>query len=149
MIVTHAPDASPYVHLFDTEFGPHALLADASQVFALDDETREELKRAAGLGPGAAREALGLPRALAAAMEAPRLLGGLARACDAVYADLSAKHGAAAWPFYPPGVLGNRALTLPDRLHPNARATGMIARHMLPAVTAALASGNNGQAAAA
>jgi uncharacterized protein len=72
MIAACFADASPDVHLFDTEFGPHALLADASQVFAIDDETREELKRAAGLGGGAVREALGLSRPLASAMEAPR-----------------------------------------------------------------------------
>jgi uncharacterized protein len=72
MSIARFPDASPEVHLFDTEFGPHALLADASQVFALDEATTEELKRAAGLGPGAAREALGLPRSLASVMEAPR-----------------------------------------------------------------------------
>lgn len=72
MIAARFADASPDVHLFDTEFGPHALLADASQVFAIDDETREELKRAAGLGGGAVREALGLSRPLASAMEAPR-----------------------------------------------------------------------------
>jgi uncharacterized protein len=71
MTVARFPDTSPDVHLFDTEFGPHALLADASQVFALDDETREELKRAAGLGAGAMREALGLSLPLASAMEAP------------------------------------------------------------------------------
>src|SRR6202047_680616 len=71
MTVARFPDTSPDVHLFDTEFGPHALLADASQVFALDDETREELKHAAGLGAGAMREALGLSLPLASAMEAP------------------------------------------------------------------------------
>ncbi|WGS19495.1 MULTISPECIES: radical SAM protein [unclassified Bradyrhizobium] len=72
MITASLPDASPDVHLFDTEFGPHALLADASQVFALDEETREELLRAAGLGPGAVREAIGLSRPLSTAMAAPR-----------------------------------------------------------------------------
>jgi uncharacterized protein len=71
MTAVRFSDLSPDVHLFDTEFGPHALLADASQVFSLDDETRQELKRAAGLGAGAVREALGLSRPLAAVMEAP------------------------------------------------------------------------------
>jgi uncharacterized protein len=71
MIATRLSEASPDVHLFDTEFGPHALLADASQVFALDEEAREELVRAAGLGAGAVREVLGLSRSLSSAMEAP------------------------------------------------------------------------------
>jgi uncharacterized protein len=72
MIVARASEVSPDVHLFDTEFGPHALLADASQVFALDEKAAEELARAAGLGAEAVRETLGLSRALASAMEAPR-----------------------------------------------------------------------------
>jgi uncharacterized protein len=72
MIVARCSDTSPDVHLFETEFGPHALLADASQVFALDEAARKELQRAAGLGPGAVREAIGLSRPLASAMEAPR-----------------------------------------------------------------------------
>jgi len=72
MTVARLLQASPDVHLFDTEFGPHALVADASQVFALDEEAAEELKRAAGLGGGAVREVLGLTRPLASAMEAPR-----------------------------------------------------------------------------
>ncbi|MBV9460486.1 MAG: SPASM domain-containing protein [Bradyrhizobium sp.] len=72
MIVARVSEVSSDVHLFDTEFGPHALLADASQVFALDAEAREELARAAGVGPGAVREVLGLSRRLASAMEAPR-----------------------------------------------------------------------------
>jgi acyl-CoA thioesterase-1 len=75
---------------------------------------------------------------LIAAMEAPRFLGPYADGCDAIYTDLAIKHRVPVWPFFPSGVLGNRALTLPDRLHPNARAISMIARHMLPAVLDAL-----------
>ena len=81
----------------------------------------------------------GIPT-LIAAMEAPRFLGAFAHACDAVYADLAARHGIPVWPFFPAGVLGNRALTLPDRLHPNARAIALVARHMLPAVLGAIAN---------
>ena len=86
--------------------------------------------------------------ALIAAMSAPRSLGAFARACDAVYADLAAKHRVPVHPFYPPGVLGSPALALPDRLHPNARAITLIAEHMLPAVLAALAC-SDGEVAAA
>lgn len=75
---------------------------------------------------------------LIAAMEAPPFLGGLARACDFIYVDLASRHGLPLQLFYPPGVLGNRDLSLPDRLHPNARGVSLIARHMLPSVLAAL-----------
>lgn len=81
----------------------------------------------------------GIP-ALIAAMPAPRFLGSFAAACDAVYADLAARHRVPVNPFYPPGVLGNAAFALPDRLHPNAAAISLIAEHMLPAVLAALGS---------
>jgi acyl-CoA thioesterase-1 len=79
----------------------------------------------------------GIP-VLIAAMEVPAFLGSFAQDCAAIYSDLAEKHRAAIWPFYPASVLGNPALSLPDRLHPNARAISMIARHMAPAVIAAL-----------
>ena len=82
-------------------------------------------------------ERCGIP-VLIAAMEAPRFLGRFAAACDAIYTDLAAKHGVPVRPFFPPGVLGNPALTLPDRLHPNARAIALIAEHLAPAVLSAL-----------
>lgn len=84
---------------------------------------------------------------LIAAMSAPPWLGAFARACDAVYVDLAAKHGVPVHPFYPPGVIGNPALALLDRLHPNARAVDIIADHMLPAVLKALAGSNQKVAA--
>ncbi len=61
-------------HIFETEYGPHLLLADASQVFAIDADARSALEQSAGLGPDAGRVALvslGLDRPQAAPMEAP------------------------------------------------------------------------------
>lgn len=75
---------------------------------------------------------------LLAALEAPRFLGALAECCDAVYAELAAKHGVPVAPFFPAGVLGNPALTLHDRIHPNARAITMVTQAILPAVTTAI-----------
>lgn len=86
--------------------------------------------------------------ALVAAMTAPRFLGAFAQACDAVYADLAAKHRLPAHPFHPPGIFGDPAFALPDRLHPNARAIGLIAEHILPAVLESLGR-SDGEAAAA
>ena len=81
----------------------------------------------------------GLP-VLLAQMDAPAFLGGFGRACTAIYADLAARHDVALAPFFPKGVLANPALTLRDRIHPNARGTGMIARGMVAPVEAALAT---------
>jgi uncharacterized protein len=39
-------DVAGAFHLFDTELGPHLLIVDGSQVFAIDDETRRELEDA-------------------------------------------------------------------------------------------------------
>jgi acyl-CoA thioesterase-1 len=75
---------------------------------------------------------------LLAQMEAPPFLGMFGQACTAVYADLATRHGVALAPFLPEGVLGNPALTLRDRVHPNAKGTALIASRFLPAVIAAL-----------
>jgi len=90
----------------------------------------------------------GIP-VLLAKMEAPRFLGAIAAACDDVYASVAARHGVPAWPFYPPGVLAVPALSLPDRLHPNADGIRAIAAHMLPAVVSALEAAEVGRMAAA
>lgn len=75
---------------------------------------------------------------LLTSLEAPRFLGPLAERCDAVYAELAAKHDVASTPFFPRGVLGNPDLTLRDRLHPNARAIELVAQALLPAVETAI-----------
>lgn len=77
---------------------------------------------------------------LLARMNPPAMLGAFGRACAALYDDLAAKHGVAVAAFFPDGVLGHPALTLRDRVHPNARGVAMIARGLLPAVEAALRS---------
>ncbi len=48
-------------------------------------------------------------------------------------------------PFLPPDVLGNPALILRDRVHPNAAGTELIARSFLPAVEAALQASSGGR----
>lgn len=75
---------------------------------------------------------------LLAQMDAPSFLGIFGQACTALYADLATRHGVALAPFLPRGVLGNPALTLRDRIHPNAKGTALIASRFLPAVEAAL-----------
>lgn len=67
-------------------------------------------------------------------------LGAYAGAFNAVYADLSRKHGAPLYPDILAGVMGVRALNQPDGLHPNAEGVRRIARGMAPTVAAAIRS---------
>lgn len=100
-----------------------------------------------GIDPARTRENLdwmmdefgrcGVP-VLLAGMLAPPFLGDWARRYNAVYPELAAKHGAALYPFFLDGVVGDPALTLPDRIHPNARAIGIVAGRILPHVERAL-----------
>ena len=80
----------------------------------------------------------GIP-VLVAGMRAPPWLGAFTESFDAVFPALPAAHGAALYPFFLDGVVGDPALTLMDGLHPNARAIEIVARRMLPHVEAALA----------
>ena len=71
-------------------------------------------------------------------MMAPPFLGQFATRYNAIFPELAAKHGVPLYPFFLDGVVGDPALTLADRIHPNARAVGIIARRILPHVQAAL-----------
>lgn len=57
---------------------------------------------------------------------------------DAIYPALAKKHRVPLYPFYMEGVTGNRALLLPDQLHPTAKGVAEIVRRITPQVTAAL-----------
>jgi acyl-CoA thioesterase I len=78
---------------------------------------------------------------LLAGMLAPPILGAYARRYNAVFPALARGHGAALYPFFLDGVVGDPTLTLADGIHPNARAVGIVARRILPHVEAALAAG--------
>ena len=80
----------------------------------------------------------GIP-VLVAGMRAPPWLGGFTATFDAVFPAVAAAHGAALYPFFLDGVVGDPTLTLMDGLHPNARAIGIVVARMLPFVEAALA----------
>lgn len=75
---------------------------------------------------------------LLATMEAPRVLGAFGDACAAMYADLAARHGIPAAPFFPQGVLANTSLCLRDGIHPNALGIAAVTKGFLPAVITAL-----------
>ena len=77
-----------------------------------------------------------------AGMLMPSSLGAeFARAYNSVFPELAAKHRSAFYPFFLKGVVGDPALLLADRIHPNARAVGIIAKNILPTVIGALELG--------
>jgi acyl-CoA thioesterase-1 len=68
-------------------------------------------------------------------MQAPQNLGAeYVEAFDTIYPKLSAKYGLILYPFFLDGVAGDTALTLPDRLHPNAQGVRVIVSKILPVV---------------
>lgn len=82
-------------------------------------------------------ERCGIP-VLLAGMLAPPLLGDLATRFNAIYLELAAKHRAAFYPFFLQGAIGASDLTIRDRVHPSAKAIGIVARNILPSVLGVL-----------
>lgn len=82
----------------------------------------------------------GIP-VLLAGMWAPPFLGTFAERYNQVFPALAKAHGVPLYPFFLAGVAGDPALTLADRIHPNAQAIGIVAKRILPHVEAALAAG--------
>jgi len=82
----------------------------------------------------------GIP-VLLAGMYAPRNLGAdYAARFDAIYPELAKSHELVLYPFFLEGVAGERALNLPDQLHPTAEGVRVIVRNILPTVERFLAS---------
>lgn len=75
----------------------------------------------------------GIP-VLLAEIRAPLWFGTYGRACAAIYARLARRPQVRRAPFFPPGVFANPRFCLPDRIHPNAEASAIIAEAFLPAV---------------
>ena len=76
---------------------------------------------------------------LLAGMLMPTFFGAdSARRYNAVFPELAAKHDSSFYPFFLKGVVGDPALLLADRVHPNARAIGIVVQNMLPTVVNAL-----------
>jgi len=57
---------------------------------------------------------------------------------DGIYPLLAREHGVRLYPFFMDGVAGNRALLLPDQMHPNAKGVAVIVKRILPSVKASL-----------
>ena len=101
-----------------------------------------------GLDPEVTRRALeaivtrlkarGIPVMLAG-MYAQRNLGpSYVERFDSIYRDLAQEHGLVLYPFFLEGVAGDRALNLPDGLHPSAKGVERIVEGILPTVEAFL-----------
>jgi acyl-CoA thioesterase I len=72
---------------------------------------------------------------LLAGMRAPRNMGeDYARAFDAIFPELAAKHGVLLYPFFLDGVVTDRALNQGDGLHPTAAGIAAIVAGILPKV---------------
>ena len=57
---------------------------------------------------------------------------------DGIYPLLARKNGVRLYPFFMDGVAGNRALLLPDQMHPNAKGVSVLVQRILPSVKASL-----------
>lgn len=70
-----------------------------------------------------------------AGMYASRNLGeDYVRRFEALYREIAEKHGLVLYPFFLDGIAGERALNLPDGLHPTAKGVEVIVERILPTV---------------
>ncbi len=97
-----------------------------------------------GTDPAVARKALetivarlkerGIPVLLAGMLAAPNLGTDYRARFDAIYPDLAKAYGLVLYPFFLEGVTGNRAHTMEDGLHPNAKGVETVVAGILPTV---------------
>jgi acyl-CoA thioesterase-1 len=97
-----------------------------------------------GLDPAITRQAIegiverlqarNIPVMLAGMFASRNLGADYVRRFDSLYRDVADKHGLVLYPFFLDGVAGDRALNLPDGLHPSATGVEVIAERILPTV---------------
>lgn len=80
----------------------------------------------------------GLKTLVAGMYASPNLGAAFVRDFNGLYPELARKYGAPLYPFILNGVVGNRALVLPDGVHPNAAGVRRMVTGMLPEVMRAL-----------
>ncbi len=83
-------------------------------------------------------KARGIPALLTGMLAAPNLGADYATAFNPIYPDLAKKYRVPLYPFLLDGVLGQRALQLPDGIHPNAKGVEVMVGHVAPLVERAL-----------
>ena len=101
-----------------------------------------------GLSPEATRANLdamlselqkrGIETVLAGMLASPNMGPDYAKAFNPIYPDLAKKYGLKLDPFFLDGVVGHRALQLPDGMHPNDRGVKIIVDRVSPIVVEAL-----------
>ena len=81
-----------------------------------------------------------IPVVLTGMVAPPNLGPDFAKRFNGIWPDLAREHQASLDPFILQGVIGDRALMLPDGIHPNARGVARIADRIAPLVEERLAS---------
>ncbi len=76
---------------------------------------------------------------------APNMGAAYVRQFDAIFPALARKYGAPLYPFFLQGVAGNKALNLPDGLHPTAKGVDVIVTGIAPMVHSLLEKRPAGQ----
>ena len=84
-------------------------------------------------------KARGIPVLLAGMYASPNLGPDYAARFDAIYPGLARTHGLVLYPFFLDGVAGERALNLPDGMHPTAQGVEQIVERILPSVESFIA----------
>ena len=79
-----------------------------------------------------------VPVVLTGMLAAPNLGPDYARVFNPIYPELSAKYGAKLYPFFLEGVVMDKALMLPDNIHPNAKGVARVVEGLSPLVEASL-----------
>lgn len=81
----------------------------------------------------------GIPAVLTGMLAPPNMGADYAASFNSIFPDLSAKYEAPLYPFFLEGTLGNRALMLPDGIHPNEKGVQTIVGRVAPLIGKALA----------
>ncbi|API59306.1 arylesterase [Tardibacter chloracetimidivorans] len=79
-----------------------------------------------------------IPTMLTGMVAAPNMGTDYAAAFNPIYPELAEEFGVPLYPFFLEGVIGNRALLLPDGMHPNDRGVNAIVSRVSPMIAAGL-----------
>jgi acyl-CoA thioesterase-1 len=85
-------------------------------------------------------KARGVPTLLTGMLAAPNLGPDYAGGFNPIYPDLAKAHGVPLYPLLLDGVLGKRALQLPDGIHPNAKGVDVMVAGVAPLAAKALSA---------
>lgn len=87
-----------------------------------------------------ALQARGIPVMLSGMRASPNMGADYGAAFDPIYTDLARDYDVPLYPFTLDGVIGDRALLLPDGIHPNPKGVEVMVRGIAPVVERALAT---------